>query len=341
MGTQFPNFPTSGKNAKILMNTSDGLKSNSLAMTLQASYPYKGKLYTNRVYKLGTNKTLINMRPEVAPRIDIDGLLAGCDITPNAAVDKVDVSAGIILVDGAQVPVTAATLEFTERPASSSKAWVAILTSKAGVLSIIKGTDGVSLATTYGADAGEKPLIGVTDILLGYVQLDGSTSAIVVDSDIEVTDREFAGLDYHILPNIGGVILPDALLACHTDDKTRPVKFTGYTLDTVLSEIPTGKSFKITASASSQTEETFSGSFSTSSISGWTFSYEQLASDTKALDNVYKREGHCGVRCTWPNGFYMQTVGTIVPDLSVDVGAFNKISVSGSCGDMPSRSDEI
>lgn len=341
MGTQFPNFPTSGKNAKILMNTSDGVKLSSASMTLQASYTYKGKLYTNRVYKLGTNKTLINMRPEVAPKIDIDGVLAGGDITPNAAADKVDVSAVIILVDGAQVPVTAATLDFIERPVSQKKAWAAILTSKAGVLSIIKGEDGDSLVTTYGAGAGEKPLIGATDILLGYVQLSGSASAVVVDSDIEVTDREFAGLDYDILPNIGGVILPAALLACHTDGKARPVKFTGYILDTVLSEIPTGKSFKITASSSSQTEETFSGSYSTSSISGWNFSYEQLASDTKALDNVYKREGHCGIRCTWPNGFYMQTVGTIVPDLSVDVGAFNKISVSGSCGDMPSRSDEI
>lgn len=341
MGTKFPNFPTSGKNAKILMNTSDGVKLSSASMTLQASYTYKGKLYTNRVYKLGANKTLINMRPEVAPKIDIDGLLAGCDITPNAAADKVDVSAGIILVDGAQVSVTAATLEFTTRPATSKKAWAAISISEAGVLGIVKGADGDSLATTYGADAGEKPLIGATDILIGYVQLSGSASANVVDADIEVTDREFAGLDYHILPNIGGVILPDALLACHTNGKARPVKFTGYILDTVLSEISTGKSFKITASSSSQTEETFSGSYSTSSISGWTFSYEQLASDAKALDNVYKREGHCGIRCTWPNGFYMQTVGTIVPDLSVDVGAFNKISVSGSCGDMPSRSDEI
>ena len=104
------------------MNTSDGVKSTSAAMTLQASYTYKGKLYTNRVYKLGTNKTLINMRPEVAPKIDIDGLLlAGCDITPNAVADKVDVSGGIILVDGVQVPVTAATLEFDSRPETTKR----------------------------------------------------------------------------------------------------------------------------------------------------------------------------------------------------------------------------
>lgn len=345
MTTLFPNFPTSGKNAKVSMNTSDGAALNLEAMAIQAAKTYRGKLYANTIYQLGAGKTLINMRPEEQPVVNIDGILQGLNITPTTVVNEVQTSAGIIEVDGTQVPVDADTSITLTRPAASKWAWCAIHVSEAGAVTATKGTDTSddaesSLLNTYGSSAGQRPLIGVDQILVGFVKLFSDTAALVSSAAISYTDREDGGIDYQILPNIGGVKLQAALVKCHTGGIGRAVKFTGKYLDSALSEIPTAKGFTVTAQTSQLNEETFANNYSSTTTGGFTFSYEQLAADTKALNNVWNRESHCAMRLEWPNGFYLQFVGSLAPNFNVGAAAMNSISVSGSCGDFPARSDE-
>jgi len=340
--TLFPNFPTSGKNAKVLMNTSDGAALNLEAMTLQATKTYRGKLYTGTIYLLGTGKTLINMRPEKQPVINIDGILAGLDITPGAA-DKVSASAGIIEVDGVQASVAANTaVALTIVTAAETVQWNAIIVDKATqVISAVAGTP-VASATgvndTYGTAAGNRPLIATDKLLVGWAEV-GATGVLAA-SAISLTDREDGGIDYQILPNIGGVKIQSALVKCHAGAIGRAVKFSGNYLDSVMAEIPTAKSFTVTAQTSQLNDETFTNNYSSTTTGGFTFSYEQLAADTKALNNAWNRESHCAMRLQWPGGFFMQFVGSLAPNFNVGAAAMNSISVSGSCGDFPARSDE-
>lgn len=347
MTTLFPISPSAGKNAKVYMNTGDGTLLTMQAMTLQATKTYRGKLYTNQIYLLGSGKTLINMRPEVQPDIDIDGILQGLDILPVVGdQNTVQTTAGIIEVDGAQVSVPAdADIELT-RPAASRWAWYAIHVSEAGAVTATKGTDTgddqeSSLLNTYGSSAGQRPLIGVDQLLIGWVKLFSNVAADVAATAISYTDREEGGIDFQILPNIGGVKLNGALVKCHTGAIGREVKFTGRYLDGVLAEIPTAKSFSLTAQTSQLNEETFANNYGSTTTGGFNFAYEQLAADTKAINNVWNRESHCAVKLMWPNGFFMQFVGSISPNLNVNATAMSNISVSGSCGDFPARSDEM
>ena len=327
------------------MNTSDGTLLTLQAMTLQALKTYRGKAYANLIYLLGSGKTLINMRPEVQPAISINGILQGLIISVAAGNNKVQVSASVIEVDGVQVAVAADDDITLTRPATNKWAWYAIHVTEAGVVGATKGTDTgdaneSSLLNTYGSGAGQRPFIAVDQLLIGFVKLFSDTDAPVSATAISYTDREEGGIDYQILPNIGGVKLNSALVKCHTGGIGREVKFTGRYLDAVLGEIPTAKSFTVTAQTSQMNEETFANNYGSSTTGGFTFSYEQLAADTKAINNVWNRESHCAVRLQWPNGFYLQSVGTISPNLNVNATAMSNISVSGSFGDFPARSDE-
>ncbi len=138
----FPSTPSTGKNGKVYISFSDGTKLTSSAMTLQAAYTYKGVAYTNLIYLLGAGKTLINLRPAVEPTLDVDSILAGLDVTPTAANDEVQVSAGSALVDSVVTAVAADITVAVTRPAATQGAWVAISVNKStGVFTATKGTD--------------------------------------------------------------------------------------------------------------------------------------------------------------------------------------------------------
>lgn len=343
MGQLFPSYPTSGAGAKVFMNTNAGTLLNLESMTLQASKMYLGKLYENLIYQLGEGKTMLNMDPEEQPVINIDGILAGMDITPGVA-DKVSVTAGIIEVDGEQIAVPANTaVDLTIVSAAETVRWNAIIVDEATqAITAVAGTAVAAetgLNDTYGTAAGNKPLIGTDKLLVGFVEV--GTTGVVAASKIKYYDREEGGIDYQILPNIGGVRLNNALVKCHTGGIGRQVKFTGRYYDDVMAEIPTAKDFSLTPVTNQTSEQTFNNSYGSTTVSGFNFAYNQLAADSKALNNVYHRRGHCAIREQYPNGFFFQTSGTIAPTFNVNATGMNAISVTGSCADFPARSDEM
>ena len=341
----FPSSPASGKGGKVLITSSDGAYEASTVMTEQASYTYKGESYTARVFLLGTGKTLINMRPAIEPRIDIDGIIDGLVCTPTASNDEVQTSAGTIMVNGAVVTAAADTSIAVTRPASGEGAWMAIHVNKTtGAVTATKGKDTTGsagkggLLSTYGdpssGAAGARPLIAVTELLVALVQLDNGAKPVVA-SEISYSDRETSDIDKQILPNIGGVLIPTALVKMHTGALARQVKFTGYYLDGVLAEVGTAKSWSLTPSANQVSDSTFNRGISITEVGGWSFTFEQLAADSKAKDIILSRQGYCGVRLQYPNGGYWQGVATIAPTFNCATGAINSISVAGSLLDDP------
>jgi len=337
----FPTSPTTGKNAKVLINSNDGAYEASTAMTVQTTYTYKGVSYANRVYLWGSGKTLINMRPAIEPRIDIDGIIDGIVCTVTASNDEVQTSAGTILVDNVVTTVAADTSIAVTRPAAGEGAWVAIHVHKGTqAVTATKGTDTSGsagkggLLTTYGTSAGQRPLIATTDLLIALIQLDNGAKP-VTSSEIFSYDRQTADVDAQVLPNIGGVLLPTALPALHVGPTRQPVKITGYYLDNALAEIGTAKSWNLNPSTNEVSDTTFSRGISITEVSSWAFTFEQLATDPKAKNAIIDRQGYGAVRLQYPNGGYWQGACTLVPSFAVAPGALNSISVSGSLLDDP------
>lgn len=342
MARIFPNFPTSGKNSAVFVSTSDGPLLTLEEMELQASYPVRGEAMVNRVYLLGTGRTLINVRPAEQPDIIIDGVLQGFDAVPGTLADTIDVEAGLIEVDGVETPVDADTVT-VDRPAPEKWAWNLVSVNKStGVLTVTKGTDTATddvteLLNTYGANAGQKPLIPVADLLLLAIRVYSNASAAIAPVHIRQDDREFGAVDYELLPNVGGVLIQSALVPCHVGSEARDVKFTGRFLDNVLARIGTAKSFSITSQTSETTNQTFTTGYAETEISSWGLSFEQLATDEKILDAAFDRQGHCAVRLLLPNGRGVQGVATVAPTINSQVGSMVNISVSGSFGDRPEK----
>lgn len=342
----FPKSPATGKNGKVLVNSSDGQLLNLTAMTKQASYVYNGKTYANQIYLLGTGKTLINMRPEKEPEIFIAGIVDGLEVAGTASNDEVAVSAGTILNDsGTSVTVAADASVAVTRPAVTEGAWVAISVNKStGAFTATKGTDTASgtgiaaLLDTYGSAAGERPLIPVADLLVALLKLTNGAAPVVV-TEIFSDDREEANVDAEVLPNIGGARLSQALVALHVGALSRPVTFTGYYLDNVMSEISTAKGFSFSPSTNDVTDSTMFRNISISEVSGWSFSFDQLMTDAKAWNNVKVREGYGAVRLQTSNGHYWQGVATMSPSFTSATGALNSIAVAGSFLDAPEEGD--
>jgi len=342
----FPRTPQTGKNSKVYVNTSDGQLLNLEAMTKQASYTHNGEVFTNRVYKLAADQTLINMRAEKEPEAFIAGIIEGLEITPNGANDEIQTAAGSLVdADGTEVTVAADTSVAVTRPASSEFAWIAISVHMAtGAMTATKGTDttgGViaGLLDTYGSAAGQRPLIPVTDLLVGLVQLDNG-AADVLNSEIKYFDKEESGQGYVVLPNIGGVLVDRTLVVCHVGPIARTVKFTGYYYDEVMSLVGTAKDWTLTPSANQVTENTFTQNIAASEISGYGFTFNQLLTDSKAWYNTVDRQGYGAVRVVAANGYYWQGAATMVATINNATGSFANISVSGNMLDTPAEGDE-
>lgn len=335
----FPTSPSTGKGGKVLINFNDGALVTLASLTKQASYTYKGTVYANLIYTLGTGKTLINMRPAVEPHAYIDCILDGLSINPGAS-DKVSVTAGTVQAAGVEVAIPADTAVAVTRPAATQGAWVAIHVHKGtGAITSTKGTDttagtGIAaLVDTYGSAAGERPLIPTTDLLIGWCKLTNG-AAVVLGSEIFYDDREVP-VDIEILPNIGAVKISSALVACHAGPLTRVVQFTGYYMDNALSEIGTAIDFGLDATSSEATVTTMGRTIKQTEVSGWTFNFNQLACDSKVKNLLLNQQGFCAVRLVYPNGGYWQSVGSFVAKFSNAPGAMNNIAVTGSFADDP------
>ena len=344
--TTFPTFPTSGKNAAVEISTNDGQALVLSEMTKQASYIYRGRAYVNKIYLLGAGKTLFNMRPEKQPVVDINGILEGLELSP-AAAGKIAVSAGVIEVAGEPVTVAAdGALALTLASAANTIQWNAVVTDIAtGGLSVVAGTpiaDTDPLLDTFGDTAGYRPLIPLDKLLIGWVQV-GNSSAVIAASEINYLEREYGGIDYEILPNIGGCKLQAALSLIHSATiggtaSSRKVYFTGSYLDNVMAAIGTAKDWNLSADSTDVSDETLQSAYKQSSVSGFSATFNQLAADKKVINAVFEREGHCAVRLKFPNGFGWQFAATIVPNISVNPTSMNSISVTVSLLDFPAES---
>lgn len=336
----FPSVATTGKGGKVEINFSDGVLLNSATMTRQASYDLNGNIIANRMHLLGTGKTLINLRPGVEPRVDIDHIVSGLLITGNGANDECQVSEGALKRDNIDVAVAADTSIAFTRPAATQGAWIAISVNKTtGVFTATKGTDTIAgtgtaaLLLTYGSAAGEKPLIPVADLLVGcFPVINGA--AVLSNADVSYADRELAEPG-QLYGSLGGFLSNNVLVSCHVGALPRVVKFTGYYQDTVLVQINSSKSWNVAPQSNTVTETTLGNSKSQTEIGAWNFSFEALADNPYLLECAMKRQGFCSVRFSYPNGGYFQGSGTMVPQFNCAAGAFNNIPVTGSFGDTP------
>ena len=355
-----PKTPVTGKNSKVLISINDGILVTLNEMTKQSSERYRGKLYTNQIYTLGTGKTLINIDPEKAPDIFIDGALEGMDVTPGAAVGTLDVSAGVIEYNGTEAAITAATETLVDvvDPVSSAgvtasfykyaSIYIEDIAGTPAVQSIMQAGTGVSasasLSSDFGTGVDDKPLIPTNGILLAVVvaQRNAGDTAfeLIQASTIDSSDREFGSPGTQLLPNMGAVLLTDAaLVLCHTGGISRPVKFTGRYLDASLALISTAKNWEFTPSQNTISDETFAASYSITEMGAWSFSFEQLAADDKIWRAMKDRGGNFAIRVLYPNGKGYQSVATGGAPLRSAVGEMLPRNVTGSLADEPEEYD--
>ncbi len=332
---QAPNMPQTGKDGKVFLSFNDGVPVVNFPVTLQALYRYMGKSYTDRFYLLGGTK-MINSRSGIDTRVTVDGIIDGLDIAPTANADEIAVTAGTIQVAAAPVPVAADTSVAVTRPASGKVAYVAVAVDKTtGAISATKGTDGDTLAATFGSSAGQKPLIGVGELLLGYLPID-STAGVIEYSEINLSDREFSNISLIVYPSIGGILLSTALKKCHTGGIGRALQFTGnYFDDDMLAEVGDAQNWSMKPISNTVSVTTMAGGASQTNISGWNFTFNQLFTDGKVLDSVFNRNGFAAVKLQLPSGHFFRFAGSMAGGPSNDPGAYVAMDVSGSIADNP------
>lgn len=338
----FPVSPATGKGAKVLINSGDGMYLSAASMTKQASYTYKGEVFTNTIYLLGAGKTLINMRPAKQPTVAIDGIVSEVIVSGTTSNDEVSVTAFDYMYNGVRTTAVADASVSITRPAATQGAWVAIHVKKSdGTISATKGTDtsdagGITgLLDTYGSSAGQRPLIATTELLIALLKVTNG-AAPVASTEIFYYDQErYDTIATTWLPNIGGIKLNSALVALHTGAVSREVKFTGYYLDDSFTEIGTAKDWSLSPATNSVSETFLGGSASQTEISGWSFTFNQLACDEMVKNAMLNRQGMLAVRLVYPNGGYWQGVGSGAGSFNCAAGAFNSISISGSLADDP------
>jgi hypothetical protein len=328
-----------GKGAKVSLSFNDGV-STTIALTLQASYSYSGETLVDRVYTLGANR-MINSRPAANPLCYVNGILDGADISSSVS-NEVAVTAGNMLIDNAAVAIVAKSDVAIVRPAATQACWTAIVADMAtGVVSAVKGADTTAgtgkagLLATYGTGAGQKPLIAVDELLIAYLDLD-STAGVVGSNEMHFDEREWASVSYRMLPSVGAVIISQALPKIHTGGVARSVFFSGkYWEATALANVGDAQQWSVTPNTSSVSAVTFTGGPSESQIDNWSFTFNQLFTDAKALDAIYNRQGYSAVKLELASGHYFLFVGSFAGGITVEPGSFIVQQLSGSIQDRP------
>ncbi len=336
---QVPSVPMTGKGAKVSLSFNDGVAVNA-ALTLVPSYSYSGETMVDRVYSLGANR-LINSRPAANPFCYIDGILDGADISSTAS-NEVAITAGNMLVANVTVAIVADASIAITRPAVTQACWTALVSNKAtGVVTAVKGADTTAgtgkagLLDTYGTGAGQKPLIAVDELLLVYFDL-SSTAGTVSSSEMHFEDREWASISYRMLPSIGAIVIAEALPKLHTGGVARSVFFSGkYWESSALANVGDAQQWSVTPNTSSVSAVTFTGGPSESQIDNWSFTFNQLFTDAKALDAIYNRQGYAAIKLELASGHYFLFVGSFAGGISVEPGSFIVQQLSGSIQDRP------
>lgn len=309
-----PTTPSGSENSAVFISTGDGAQVNMQALELQALFEIRGKFYADLVYLLGAGKTLLNMRSEKAPQAFINGILDGGEISP-AGDNKAAVSRLIIEVDGI-IHSVAAVPDLALSNATANRCWNAIVVDESSkTISVVKGTDGATLLDTFGDAAGQRPMIPIGKLLIGWAEV-GTADYTLQPGDVDYLYKEFGGVEVEYLSNHGGVKLQKAMPKIHAstiggEGAGRPVKMSCFYLDDVMSEIGSAKDWNWSSNANSTSEATFKGAYSTSRVAGFTVTFSQLSNDKKVIDVVLKREGACAIRWLYPNGFGYQSAATL------------------------------
>jgi len=223
--------------ALLYAETGSASQVGPMALTKTASTTFEGETVANRQY-LATGRGPWCKRTGYTPVIRISGVVSGCVVSGGSSDDNLEVTAGVVNVNGAAVTVDAGTSNTVTRGASGKYAVHALCVDNTGTLSVVKGTDGDSLDLTSGyGGAGQKPLVATTLAVLAYAVTLGDSAAVIPSADIYA--GESANVDYIIDSLRGGIVLYEALPLNHTGPVSRAIYATFYDLSTALSAVAT------------------------------------------------------------------------------------------------------
>jgi hypothetical protein len=240
------------------------------------------------------NPSAALMSSVIDPVVRVDGVVTGVNlITTSTNSDEVTVSAFTANSQGEQYSVAAGTLSIN-RPASDVAKVVSVTMDNTGALAAVEGTDGSgsSFSATRGG-AGGAPYIPVGSIELGQVRMTSSTSAVITSSEIkqngDYTERATSPV-YTTNPVGDGISAEDAgttnayvefneaLDTRHIGDVSKGVYCEYYTPS--FADVPKASDFSpAETSHSISSEDTYDGSFGSSSSSLGSGSFSALLDD--------------------------------------------------------------
>lgn len=217
--------------ALIYAETGTALQVGPMALTKTASATVEGRTLANLQY-LAAGRGPWSKRSGYTPVIRINGVVSGCVVT-GSGTNNLEVTAGVVNVNGTVVAVGADTSNTVTRGAASKYAVSALCVNAAGTLSVVKGADGDALDLTGGYDgAGQKPLVATTLAVIAYAVTFGDSAALIPSTDIYAGEN--ANVSYTIDSLRGGIVLYSALELNHTGPVSRGVYATFYDLSSAL-----------------------------------------------------------------------------------------------------------
>lgn len=158
-------------------------------------------------------------RDAFAPIVRPNGVLTGGVITPNAAVDKVSVSAGSAWINGALVTWSAGTADISRGADANIYRTTSVIITNAGAIDDTAGTAHTGTSDTRAASGGPA-LIATTAIELGQVRVSSTSSAVITEAEIFTVPNVHRELALYPVWEVdyleGEVTFAAALPASHT-----------------------------------------------------------------------------------------------------------------------------
>lgn len=251
----------------------------TMELTKTATTTFEGETITNRQY-LATGKGPWCKKTGYTPTIRVNGVVSGCVVT-GSSTNNLEVTAGVVNVNGTVVSVPADTSNTVTRGATGKYAISALCVDAAGTLSVVKGTDGDALDWTGYGGAGQPPLTATTLAVIAYCHTLGDSAALIASTDIYA--GESANVDYIIDSLRGGIVLYTALPANKTGPVSRAVYATFYSLANALSIVATVEdatlNIKKGAPVATPNNSTFWDTYASVPSAGWDFSAKKWRSD--------------------------------------------------------------
>lgn len=247
-----------GDKGMIVLPISDGALVNNYSLVMVASKEIQGKTYTNRFYG---HPTLKHWNKTKTCNVRLAGIIGEANVVPGTGNDKINIQALISYykdVDSAVQTIAVSTDLSVTRPATNVAKWnLLVIDTLTGLLKVVAGTDATdtTFLNTFGSSAGQIPLVGVDELIVGAVKLTSSTAAVVASSEITLVDgngrllqerSDVPSFEKNLLE--GGVLFSEALLPAHTGGVSRKVFATFYSLTNFLAPIAHSTGWKLNLS---------------------------------------------------------------------------------------------